>query len=630
MQYPFPYKNSSGDTTSGGSTNLDPTFNATTTDTLLVTGNSTFQGIIDAEIIVGTLISGSNFTGQESKAGLSTTSQKNTSTNNAAYAGLEAINNNNGTVGLYSYGSSHATRPTSAWLETANPLKVKGSTTSLFAGTNENLICSGTNVQLPFLTASRPVATDGSFNLVSASITGTGSTVLQTSPTLITPTLGAASATSLNLSGTLNCTTATATGVVSGSKFRGEENAAGFSASYQKNSNSAGSASIAVFNNADSDLSLSITGTTSSNKATISTDRPLEIISDSSITLTGTVIANSLSPSLPVSTNASKNLVSASVTGTGSTVLQTSPTLITPTLGAATGTSLQLSGLTASYSVHTDASKNLVSVFNTGSGNNVMSASPTFTGTIQCAGINGSLNWTTTGTLAARTSLGLSGTTSGTVTIACQNTAGTYNFNLPITSGSSGDVLTSAGGGSSAMTWTGSTGTGNLVRAAGPTLTGTLNCGAIVSTGTVSGTGYVGNSTGLASAGNIGEITTTAQTTALTNGIHYYTFTGTANTTSWADVVTGPTLTPGLYACHAQVYVDCQTANRLLQWNFAMGGTRCFGPWVVAVANTGYVSAGFTKIIRVTANQVITLQGIVNSAATLTDTMNCISITRIG
>ena len=424
MQYPFPYKNSSGDTTSGGSTNLDPTFITTTTDTLLVTGNATFQGVIDAEIIVGTFVSGSNFTGQESKAGLSTTSQKNGSTNNTAYAGLEAINNNNGTVGLYSYGSSHATRPTSAWLETTNPLKVKGSTTSLFAGTNENLICSGTNVQLPFLTASRPVSTDGSFNLVSASITGTGSTVLQTSPTLITPALGDATGTSLQLSGltasqsvqtdasknlvsvtntgtgnnvmsaspTLTGTTSvgvlTATGVVSGSKFRGEENAAGFSSSYQKNSNSAGSASITVFNNADSDLSLSITGTTSSNKATISTDRPLEIISDSSISMIGTVIVDSISPSLPVSTNASKNLVSASVTGSGSTVLQTSPSLITPALGAATGTSLQLSGLTASQSVQTDASKNLVSVTNTGTGNNVMSASPTLTGTTSIATLN--------------------------------------------------------------------------------------------------------------------------------------------------------------------------------------------------------------------------------------------------
>lgn len=53
----------------------------------------------------------------------------------------------------------------------------------------------------------------------------------------------------------------------------------------------------------------------------------------------------------------------------------------------------------------------------------------------------------TTGTL------GLSGTSSGTVTIQPQSAAGTYNFNLPITAGSNTQVLTSAGGGSSPMTW---------------------------------------------------------------------------------------------------------------------------------------------------------------------------------
>lgn len=51
----------------------------------------------------------------------------------------------------------------------------------------------------------------------------------------------------------------------------------------------------------------------------------------------------------------------ASTTGSGAVVLANTPTLITPVLGAATGTSLQLSGLTASEIVITDASKNLVS-----------------------------------------------------------------------------------------------------------------------------------------------------------------------------------------------------------------------------------------------------------------------------
>jgi hypothetical protein len=47
------------------------------------------------------------------------------------------------------------------------------------------------------------------------------------------------------------------------------------------------------------------------------------------------------------------------MTGTGKVVMDTSPTLITPTLGAASGTSLTLSGLTASLPVFSDASKKL-------------------------------------------------------------------------------------------------------------------------------------------------------------------------------------------------------------------------------------------------------------------------------
>lgn len=63
----------------------------------------------------------------------------------------------------------------------------------------------------------------------------------------------------------------------------------------------------------------------------------------------------------------------------------------------------------------------------------------------------------------AGTSLGsllLSGNTSGVVTIKPQAAAGTFNFNLPITAGTSGYVLTSGGGGSSPMTWTNPTSLG--------------------------------------------------------------------------------------------------------------------------------------------------------------------------
>lgn len=71
--------------------------------------------------------------------------------------------------------------------------------------------------------------------------------------------------------------------------------------------------------------------------------------------------------------------------------------------------------------------------------------------------------------------VGTAGTTDGSLTIANTNSSGTvtiknpsaassYNFNLPATAGTSGQVLLSAGGGSSAMTWgtltVGSGGTG--------------------------------------------------------------------------------------------------------------------------------------------------------------------------
>ncbi len=49
--------------------------------------------------------------------------------------------------------------------------------------------------------------------------------------------------------------------------------------------------------------------------------------------------------------------------------------------------------------------------------------------------------------------LKLSGSTTGTITITGQAAAGTYEFDLPTTAGSAGQVLTSAGGAGSPMTW---------------------------------------------------------------------------------------------------------------------------------------------------------------------------------
>lgn len=65
----------------------------------------------------------------------------------------------------------------------------------------------------------------------------------------------------------------------------------------------------------------------------------------------------------------------------GTVATATTTPAITLTLGAITPSAVQVSGLTASSAVATDASKNLVSVTNTGTGNNVLAVSPALTGT---------------------------------------------------------------------------------------------------------------------------------------------------------------------------------------------------------------------------------------------------------
>jgi hypothetical protein len=109
---------------------------------------------------------------------------------------------------------------------------------------------------------------------------------------------------------------------------------------------------------------------------------------------------SSLSASQAVFTDGSKALVSNAITGTGNVVMSASPTLTgTASLANLTvSTNTTLSNLTASRAVFTDGSKILTSNAITGTGNVVMSASPTLTGTISAADISAS--GTITGTTA--------------------------------------------------------------------------------------------------------------------------------------------------------------------------------------------------------------------------------------
>lgn len=213
-------------------------------------------------------------------------------------------------------------------------------------------------------------------------------------------------------------------------------------------------------------------------------------------TFTGTVTIPTpftLGATSVTSTGAQLNYLSSATGTTGTTstnlVFSTSPTLTTPNIGVATATSVNKVAitapatsatitiadgktLTASNTVTltgTDGSSiafgaggtttytsNNLSVFSsttssqfggvlsdeTGSGLAVFGTAPTFASTITIGTAGG-----TTG------AANLLGTTSGIVTIQPQGTAGTYNFNLPTTAGTSGQVLTSGGGGATAMAW---------------------------------------------------------------------------------------------------------------------------------------------------------------------------------
>lgn len=146
--------------------------------------------------------------------------------------------------------------------------------------------------------------------------TGSGSVVLATSPTLVTPALGTPS------SGTLTSCTGYTVGNLSGL-------GTGVATALAVNTGSAGA--VVLFNGA--------LGTPSSGTLTSCTGLPIS----TGVSGLGTGVATFLA------TPSSANLASAVTdeTGSGSLVFATSPTLVTPTLGVASATSVNKVAITA-------------------------------------------------------------------------------------------------------------------------------------------------------------------------------------------------------------------------------------------------------------------------------------------
>ena len=276
------------------------------------------------------------------------------------------------------------------------------------------------------VTGTLPVANGGTG--VTGS-TGTGSVVLSTSPTLVTPILGTPT------SGTL--TNATGLPISTGVSGLGT--------------------GVATFlaTPSSTNLASAVTGETGTGALVFATSPTLVTpllgtpTSGTLTNATGLPLTTGVTGTLPVA-NGGTGVTGS--TGTGSVVLSTSPTLVTPLLGTPTsGTLTNATGLPISTGVSglgtgvatflaTPSSANLAAAVTneTGSGLLVFATSPTLTTPI--------LGTPTSGTLTNATGLPLTTGVTGT---------------LPVANGGTGV--------------TGSTGTGSVVLSISPSITGNLS-----------------------------------------------------------------------------------------------------------------------------------------------------------
>jgi len=180
----------------------------------------------------------------------------------------------------------------------------------------------------------------------------------------------------------------------------------------------------------------------------------------------GTSTLSALTASTALALNASKEVVSVTNTGSGNNVLATSPTLVTPVLGAATATSVN--GLTVSSTTGTLSLANGSTLATSGANSLTMTTTGATNVTFPTSGTLATTGGTVASFSAGSTGFTPSTATTGAVTLA--GTLATTNGGTGLTSFTSGGVVyassTSALTTGSALTFDGTnfatTGSGTL------------------------------------------------------------------------------------------------------------------------------------------------------------------------
>jgi hypothetical protein len=173
----------------------------------------------------------------------------------------------------------------------------------------------------------------------------------------------------------------------------------------------------------------------------------------------------------------------ANLTASNGGIVYSTATAFAILSGTATANQMLLSGAstTPAWSTATHPATTVVNQLLYSSATNVIAGLATTNGGVLNASATGVPSLTVTPVVGVAGSstgtVGLSGVTSGVVTIQPQSAAGTYNFNLPITAGAANAPLLSGGGGAAAMIY--GTLSGNTTTHA--TTTGTLTSGDLAS-----------------------------------------------------------------------------------------------------------------------------------------------------